>query len=300
MNLDKQEVRELVERALVENKRIGTTRLRVPCPVCEMQRAKRDESLAMSVEASTGLFTCWRCHSSGKLREAPNENLLGSRAHMRSVLSTVVETAPKPVEYNGQPPPGFMELGVEPGLTYPLCDDARAYLRTRAITDSMMAELHIGACLFGYYANRVVVPIIVDGVWRGWVGRDYSGTAERKYTYPRGMKRGQFFYNHSAIHEVTDEPLLVVEGVFDALALWPNAVAVLGSPSHAHLDMLSRCDRPVVFVPDGDAWEAGEAHALFLRFNGRIAGCVKLPPKKDPDEVDRMWLDRQVQHSLRW
>jgi len=91
---------------------------------------------------------------------------------------------------------------------------------------------------------------------------------------------------------------MVVEGVFDALALYPNAVAVLGKASEAQMEALQESKRPVVIVLDGDAWQEGWAMAARLKFKGQRAGSVRLPPKLDPDEVDPAWLQEEVKKAL--
>jgi DNA primase len=112
------------------------------------------------------------------------------------------------------------------------------------------------------------------------------------------MQRGEVLYNHTALHVETERPVMVVEGVFDALALWPHAVAVLGKPSHFQVDALASAKRPVAIVLDGDAWQEGYALAMRLRLAGQRAGSVTLPPKTDPDEVDRAWLEAAVAECI--
>ena len=48
----------------------------------------------------------------------------------------------------------------------------------------------------------------------------------------------------------------------------------------------------------GDAWEEGWALAMRLRLHGMRAGSVRLPPRKDPDQVDPAWLRAAARASL--
>ena len=105
-------------------------------------------------------------------------------------------------------------------------------------------------------------------------------------------------FNEAALAEVTDEPALVVEGPFDALAYWPQAVAVLGKPTEPQMLTLLRAVRPVVVVLDGDAWQEAEMLAWRLRFEGQRAGWVRLPPMVDPDEVDPAWLREEARRAI--
>ena len=102
------------------------------------------------------------------------------------------------------------------------------------------------------------MPVLTSaGAWRGWVARACDSRASRKYLNAPGMSLGGVgaLFNEAALAEVTDEPALVVEGPFDALAYWPQAVAVLGKPTEPQMLTLLRAVRPVVVVLDGDAWQ---------------------------------------------
>jgi DNA primase len=179
-----------------------------------------------------------------------------------------------------------------------ILSEARDYLRRRHIREELWSEAGIGACIRGYAAGRVVVPVTApDGTWFGWVGRAW-GKSSLPYIYPKGMRRGHLLYNHDALLVETDEPVFVVEGVFDALALWPNAVAVLGMPTRQHLAALKLSKRPVVSLLDGDARRQGHALALQLRVARVRSGAIILPPLTDPDEVSVELLQEAAREAL--
>ena len=150
------------------------------------------------------------------------------------------------------------------------------------------------------FRGRLIVPILSsDGSWVGYVGRDYTKKSELPYMYVRGMQRGRILYNRTALDVRTEKPVFVVEGTLDALYLWPDAVAVLGTWSTEHADFLLESKRPVVALLDGDAWRKGEALAMVLELHNVRSGFIKLPPKLDPDEVPRDWLDEEAIRCLR-
>ena len=97
-------------------------------------------------------------------------------------------------------------------------------------------------------------------------------------------------YEHRVLHETTEEPAIVVEGVFDALPYFGRALAVLGKPSPWQVEALAATQRPIAVVLDGDAWEQGWALANKLQLAGVRAGSVRLPAGEDPNSVDRNWL----------
>jgi len=260
---------------------------RVNCPACQERVGKTDRSQCLAVSMTTGFLKCWRCGLKGKI-DVPED--------LR------VPDAPPAVQRVVEPPEGFMSLSTGPAATALATEAARAYLLKRRLEAPMWRAAGLGCCLSGKHANRVVVPVLArDGSWRGWVARDWTGRATRKYLNAPGMSLGAVgaLYNEAVLDAVTDEPVMVVEGPFDALALWPHAVAVLGKPTDAQLEALHASPRAVVFVLDGDAWLEAEMLAMELRFSGKErVGWVRLPPATDPDEVDREWLRDEARRAL--
>lgn len=274
------EAQELVRYALAQRgagARVAEGgKIRLGCPFCEKDSGKRDTKLALSLNPRTGLWYCWRCGRGSRLR--------GDDFADEEVQEQVRNAGP-PQPAVLPPPPEYMAIGREPYASSSVTAEARRYIATRAPT-SVWRELELGCCVDGFWAGRCIVPLLLSpGVWAGWSARTYIPGVEPKYRYPRGMTKGATFYNHRALRVPTEVPVLIVEGVFDALALYPHSAALLGTPSRHQIEAMADALRPVVFVLDGDAWEEGEALAWRLRFEGRSAGWVKLPPKVDPDEV---------------
>lgn len=260
---------------------------RVHCPRCVSSKTGRPDH-SLDIKAGTGGFSCFRCGVAGKLRDPPDPEYMA-------------EQEVRPIEGDYPLPGGFVELGIGPGLTAECTRDAREYMHKRRISDVLALELGVGACLDGYYAHRLVIPLRdAQDSRRGWVSRDYTGYAEKPYLLPsskRGFVRDRFMFNARAVIEKTDAPLLMVEGVLDAIALLPHAVPVLGKPLDVHIQGLLAADRPIVWVLDGDAWMEARMWTMWLRYHGKTAGFVHLPPRKDPDELVEWVMDR-VTESL--
>jgi DNA primase len=144
-----------------------------------------------------------------------------------------------------------------------------------------------GACLTGRFEGRVVVPHIVRGKWAGFSSRA-TGSQEPKYLYPRGMDRRNALWGADWV-PADAERVYVVEGVFDALPLFPYAVATFGkSVTKEQIQMIADLPHPVTICLDGDAWQ--ECFALCARVavrralkpeRMRVSWC-RLPPGEDP------------------
>ena len=266
----------------------GTTRWRrVACPFCELD-GKRDTKGSLSINSESGYYQCWRCDTRGFIEEG----LEGFELERD-------DDAPPP---NLGPPAEFYPLWRAPGATAKTFAVAREYLRGR-VPDEEWQSLGLGAVApnaFGKAAGRVVIPVRNERKeWLGWVGRlPTKKKVALPYYYPPGMSTSSILYNQHILQVETDEPALVVEGVFDAIAVRPHGVAVFGKPREGHFDLLADAKRPVVFVLDGDSWEESLALAMRLRLLGVSAGSVRLPTKADPDEVPLEWLRSQARAAL--
>lgn len=305
--------------AAVAGKRVSPSGwARGNCPLCELKLGKADRKGCLGLYVPTGRWHCFRCGSGGKVRDMPDELAAAAPA------TPAVEETRRAME----PPDGFYRVTRGPGLSSAAHEPARRYLYAprelggRALDPEVVHAARVGACATGRYQGRVVVPVLDEAgeEWLGWSARvwlkekDWLDRCEavgvprweaaedwRAYLYPKGMLRGVFFYNHRALLEETDEPALVVEGVFDVLCDQvglDRGVAALGKPSAAQVEALVAAKRPVVFLLDGDAWREAEALSLRLRFEGQRSGYVRLPPKTDPDELPRAWVDRAARDSL--
>jgi len=281
--------REVLVRQAMEDAKFTTAsgHARADCPFCEDRVGKTDTKQCFSIHLASGWFSCWRCHIKGRL-DGMEDN------------EWVPEAAPeKPPVI--PPPEDFATMeSLKSAIS---AGPARKYLRSRGLPESVWYAAGVGACLSGHYAGRVVVPVTApDGEWLGWVGRIWTKKSPspmvRTYLNCPGMRMGGHVYNHAALLVETEKPVLVVEGCFDAIAHWPDAVAVLGKPGEAQVQELAQARRPVVVVLDGDAWAEGWAMSMQLRLAGQRAGHVRLPPCKDPDEVDPGWLWDEAKRSL--
>lgn len=267
------------------------------CPFCLSRTGKEDKRGAFGIHGDTGWYSCFKCGVKGRLKYNDAADRLGA-----PWLSQPAYAPP-----TMRMPDGFHPLFVEGARRSITLEPARHYiLKTRRIPERIAIAARIGAVVDGPLANRVVVPIgdLFDvegstgpGNVLGWVARSY-GPSSVPYLYPPGMARGEILYNSQAVLVETEHPLYVVEGVFDALAHFPNAAALLGKPSNAQVDTLSVAKRPVVVVLDGDAHEEGWSLSMRLRLAGVKSGSVRLPPRMDPDEVSQDALARAAVLAL--
>lgn len=259
---------------------------RANCPVCISRRGSPDKRLSWGYSAETGWWHCFRCGASGSLTAVvPHSKVIRKR-------EAVITEVPLPPEFR------MLEIADSSDDPFARLDAATGptdFLAMRGIPLGLARTIGTGACFSGRYRNRVIFPVRSHGRTLGFVARSFRrGKTQIPYLYPEGMSRGSVLFNQDALGERTSIPVLVVEGVLDALPYWPDAVACLGKPSEEQVRMLLRARRPVVMCLDGDAWRLGFRVASRLQFDGAFASAVKLPPRTDPNDqalkLGPMWL----------
>lgn len=282
-----------VAEALGRAKGRGVWR-RAQCVFC-IDAGDRDRKLSLGINTVSGRWHCFKCGRWGRLDGHEATETFTIEDDVKEIVEI-----PLPDEYE----PLWEGTGSRANVFAP----ARDYLlKTRKLSPEVIEEYQIGACAEGFYEGRVIVPVRYGNALAGFVARtwakvskDAQGTDGLPYLYPEGMSRGLFFFNQAILQTVTNEPVLVTEGVFDALPHCRQALACFGKPTSDQLDILRTIARPIVFALDADAWEESAMLALAFRFDGHQAGFVKFDPaEKDPGNVAPDILRRRAKKALR-
>lgn len=256
-------------------------KVRVNCPLCaDRGKPSLDRDRSMAFYPASGFYKCFRCRAMGVV----------------DGVGTVQVTTP----LDGRP---CMELE---GVAYLRNEDTRRsmhaapamqYLRKRKIPERVWSEANLAVGVTGEFANRIVVPLVgTDGKLWGAVGRAWERDP-LPYRTMEGMQRDRLF-NDAALDVATRRPVLVVEGIFDALPFYPHAVACLGKPSPPQVDRLAASRRPIVVCLDGDAWRDAEVLMLKLRLRGVEVEFLRLPGGTDPNDLDPEDLTAQAANLI--
>ena len=125
------------------------------------------------------------------------------------------------------------------------------YLQNRNITRGDVIRYGIGYCDRGLYANRVIIPSYnSDGELNYFVGRSIYKDG-MKYKNPPVSKNVigfDLFINW-------DEPIVLCEGVFDAIAIKRNAIPLFGKtvPKILMKKIYEKCVKSIYILLDRDA-----------------------------------------------
>jgi len=159
---------------------------------------------------------------------------------------------------------------------------ALSYLYKRNITDEDILKYNIGYCDSGLYSNRIIIPSYdSEGQLNFFVGRDFYNSKMKYRNSPTSKDIIGFdlFINW-------DEPIILCEGVFDAMAFKRNAIPLFGKTVMKTLQkkIIEFGVKTIYLALDNDAMiEATKISEHFIN-NGIKVRMMKFE-EKDPSET---------------
>jgi len=194
------------------------------CPFCNHRKPKLEINMETNEEGHNP-WECWVCQTRGRTIRS----LLKQLRTPREEAALVLKYLPKGsnIEYKQL---SIVELPKEYQLLYKaskssvVANIVKNYLYERGLTDNDFIKYSIGYCTTGEYGGRVILPSYTESNRLNYfVGRSYDGNFF-KYKNPEVSKDIIFYEN--LINWNT--PIILCEGVFDAMAIKRNAIPLLG------------------------------------------------------------------------
>lgn len=100
------------------------------------------------------------------------------------------------------------------------------------------------------FINRIIIPFFRNGKLIYWQARSILKTEKKRYDNAP-VQRDNIMFNMDQLGIYSNKPLLVTEGVFDALIF--DGLAILGSElNKSKIELLSKTKRDLIFVLDKD------------------------------------------------
>ena len=252
------------------------------CPFCNHRKPKLEINMATNEEGKN-FWECWVCQTRGQ----SIRSLLKQLKTPREQAAEVLKYLPKGtyVEYKGlsivELPKEFQPLYAA-STTSVVANMVRKYLYDRGLTDNDFIKYGIGYATTGDFGGRVIIPSYSESNQLNFfVARTYDGNYF-KYKNPEASKDVIFFEN--LIN--WDQPIILCEGVFDAMSIRRNAVPILGKSISTSLykKIITSKVQDIYVALDTDARDkAIEIAEKFLN-QGKRVFLIKLPDK-DPSEM---------------
>ena len=230
------------------------------CPYCGHHKKK------MSVNFANGFFKCWICDERGKniyrivrkfgtYQQRQKYLELQGRLDLNEFDDLFKELSNEEDKQKIDLPEEFISL-CNKDLPMDTTDVFR-YLSSRGIGRREILKWKIGYCKEGRYGGRIIIPSIdVEGDCNYFIARSYVGH-KRRYLNPPTDR--DIVFNELNID--WDEPIILVEGVFDAIAAGENAIPILGSTLREQSRLFQAIaihDTPVYMALDHDAEKKAE------------------------------------------
>ena len=165
----------------------------------------------------------------------------------------------------------------------PLHKNAMYYLKKRGIGGKEILRYSIGYCSSNGYSNRIIVPSYdADGKLNYFIARDMFPNSSMKYKNPPMSKDTvafELFINWN-------EPVILCEGVFDAITINKNAIPLLGKfPSKTLvMRLIEKRVKKIYVALDEDAKKDAVKLSKFLMDNGIETYLLDMNDK-DPSEI---------------
>ncbi len=194
------------------------------CPFCNHRKPKLEINLATNEEGKNP-WECWVCQTRGRTIRS----LLRQLKTPLSQAAEVLKYLPKGQQSNYKDLsiielPKEFQILADASTTSVTANIIRKYLYARGLTDIDIVKYNIGYCGSGEFGGRVIIPSYSSsGLLNYFIGRSYEGNYF-KYKNPESSKDIIFFENFIN----WNQPIILCEGVFDAMAIKRNVIPILG------------------------------------------------------------------------
>ena len=240
----------------------------------------------LQINIVTGKWHCWVSNAGGHNLFQLFKKVNATQEQFRELRGIVDETSygyeSKEVRKKGKVelPKEFLSLVYK--HPSPVYKHAISYLQKRGITYEDILKYNIGYCDQGLYTNRVIIPSYSeDGQLNFFVGRDIfeSKMKYRNSPTPKDVVGFELFINW-------DEPIVLCEGPFDAIAIKRNAIPLFGKTilSNLRRKIIEKKVKQVYISLDRDAILDSIKMVEDFMKNDIDVYFVNLP-EKDPSDL---------------
>ncbi len=238
----------------------------------------------LQINVDTGKWHCWVSNQGGRNLFQLLKKVGATREHFNE-LSELTEDIPRYLlkekkEDSLHLPESFKPLWN--GGDSIVKRHALNYLYSRGITEEDLLKYNIGYCDEGKYSNRIIIPSYdSEGKLNFYVARDfYNSTLKYLNSFTSKDVIGfDLFINW-------DEPIILCEGVFDAIAFKRNAIPLFGKTVSKKLEkkIIEYQVKTIYLALDNDAIK--DSVKITQKFiNEGITVKTIMLKEKDPSEL---------------
>ena len=264
------------------------------CPFCNHPKPKLEINMATNEEGKNP-WECWVCQTRGRTVRSLLHQLKTPREQAAEILKYLPKGSQ--IEYKGlsiiELPKEYQPLYSASGTSV-VANLVKKYLYERGLTDNDFIKYRIGYTTSGEYGGRVIIPSYSEsGSLNFFVARTYDGNYF-KYKNPEASKDIIFFEN--LIN--WNAPIILCEGVFDAMAIRRNAIPILGKSisNSLYKKILTSTLNDIYIALDTDARNKALQIAEQFLNQGKRVFLIDLP-NKDPSEMGFKAFTEHIQSA---
>jgi len=264
------------------------------CPFCNHRKPKLEINMATNEEGKN-FWECWVCQTRGQSIRSLLRQLKTPRDQAHEILKYLPKGAR--IEYKGV---SIIELPKEyqplhsASTTSVIANKVRKYLYERGLNDIDFVKYSIGYTTSGDYGGRIIIPSYNgSNQLNFFVARTYDGNYF-KYKNPEASKDIIFFEN--LIN--WNVPIILCEGVFDAIAIRRNAIPILGKSisNSLYKKIITSPLQDIYIALDTDARDRALQIAEQFLNQGKRVFLINLPDK-DPSEMGFKSFTEHIQNA---
>ena len=281
MNNDSVSIIALVEKLLGRSNRLRNQEYAFHCTFCNHHKKK------LQINLKSLRWHCWVCGTGGHNLKQLFKKLKATREQFKELFNLLGEYTPIKSDDSTK----FQQTVSLPKEYIPLWErqstpdyrQAMSYLMKRGISILDIIKYGMGYCEDGLYSGRIIIPSYdKEGNLNYFVGRSFYDT-KLKYKNPAVSKDivgFELFINWN-------EPIVLVEGVFDAIAIKRNAIPLFGKtiPDNLMRKIIQKKVKEIYLCLDKDALKDALSISKTLMDSGIRVGMVDLPNDSDPSSL---------------
>jgi len=266
------------------------------CPFCHHHKKK------LQINLKTQQWHCWVCDAKGKRIQRLLKRLHVDNHKLKKIYEVYGDdyivysndTEDEKVEL--RLPNEFQSLlKVPKGKVNPLYRKVIDYAKSRNLTKEDITRYNIGYCTSGHYSGRIIIPSYdSNNRLNYFIARSVFVEEKFKYKNPPVSKNVIMFENQIN----WDEPITLVEGVFDAMAVKRNSIPILGKfiPTKLNEAIFKNEVKNINIFLDEDA--QGQALRYTMQFQNQGIDTKNIKPTdKDASDMGFTEVNNKLKES---
>ena len=274
----------LVNSVLGSGKSTARNNYAYHCPFCHHHKPKLEVNLTENREGKNP-WHCWACDVRGTTIYSLFKQIKvdsNKYGELKSLVKTSKSIKETQVVSSVSLPNEFISLSTG-DLNDISARHARAYLKSRNISKYDIIKYNIGYCKSGLYNNMIIIPTYnKEGQLNYFTARSFEKEPYIKYRNPSASR--DIIPNEHLIN--WNIPIVLCEGLFDAIAIKRNAIPLLGKNIQSSLmkKIVTSLVDKIYIALDRDAIKQALKFCEKLMAEGKEVYLVDLQDK-DPSEM---------------